>query len=69
MVRRVLTEVTSLPEREQIVIRHHYLNGLTFEQIGSALSITKGRVFQIHAASLARLKAGLMSAGDFRLER
>ena len=68
-VERVAGEVLRLPEREQLVIRRHYLDGLTFEQIGALLKLTKGRVSQLHRAAIALLRKRLPGAGAFRLQR
>jgi len=68
-IRRMLEEIGGLPEREQIIIRHHYLTGLTFDQIGAVLGVTKGRVSQMHQAAIGLLRKRLRHAGDFKLER
>lgn len=66
---RLAAEIARLPEREQIMIRQHYGDGLTFDQVGAALGITKGRVSQLHRAAITLLRKRLRNAGDFRLER
>jgi len=68
-IRRMLTEISRLPEREQLIIRHHYLSGLTFDQIGAVLGLSKGRISQLHQAAIALLRKRLRNAGDFKLER
>lgn len=68
-VQRLATEVAALPERERLIIRRHYLEGLGFEQIGAMLGVTKGRVSQIHRAAIALLRKRLRNAGEFKLER
>ena len=68
-IRRMMQEVASLPEREQLIIRHHYIGGLTFDQIGAVLGLTKGRISQMHQAAIALLRKRLRNAGDFKLER
>jgi RNA polymerase sigma factor FliA len=69
LVLRMMQEVGSLPDREQLIVRHHYLNGLTFDQIGEMLDVTKGRVSQLHRLAMERLRQGLGRQGHFRLER
>lgn len=59
LVNRAAAEVETLPEREQIIIKRHYGDGLTFDQIGELLGVTKGRVSQLHRASLRALKERL----------
>lgn len=53
---RLLREVGQLPEREAAIIRHHYENGLSFTQIADLLGLSRGRVSQLHRASLDRLR-------------
>lgn len=54
-------ELSRLSEREQVVIRRHYIEGLGFEQIAVLLSVSKGRVSQIHKAAVALLRKRLSS--------
>ncbi len=62
-------ELAQLPEREQTIIRQHYIDGLTFDQIGALLGISRGRVSQLHRAALEGLRRRLPHSGDFHLER
>ncbi len=50
-------EIERLPEREGAIIRHHYENGVSFTHIAELLGLSKGRVSQLHANALARLRA------------
>jgi RNA polymerase sigma factor for flagellar operon FliA len=68
-VQRIMAEVSQLPDRERSIVRYHYLSGLSFEQIGAILGLSKGRVSQIHKASMDLLKKRLRLAGDFKIER
>lgn len=68
-IRRMHAEIDHLPEREQKIIRHHYINGLTFERIAQLLQLSKGRVSQLHRAALATLRLRIGRDGNFRLER
>jgi RNA polymerase sigma factor for flagellar operon FliA len=67
-MRRIMAELDRLPQREQGIIRHHYLHGVPFEEIAAALGLSKGRVSQMHKAALALLRKRLGPA-HFRLER
>lgn len=49
-----------LTEREQAVIQKHYMQQISFEEIASQLQITKGRVSQLHAQGLKRLRTMLL---------
>lgn len=51
--------IAELPEREGWIIRQHYEAGVSFTQIADLLGLTKGRVSQIHAAAIGRLRQRL----------
>jgi RNA polymerase sigma factor FliA len=65
----MFSEVGSLAKREQDIIRYHYIEGLTFEQIGALLGVTKGRVSQVHKGALEQLRRRLIDRPGFELER
>ncbi|HEX8669689.1 MAG TPA: sigma-70 family RNA polymerase sigma factor [Allosphingosinicella sp.] len=67
-IRRITAEVDRLPEREQGIIRFHYLKGVPFEEIAAAFGLSKGRISQLHKGALALLRKRLGRSG-FRLER
>jgi RNA polymerase sigma factor FliA len=54
--RVLLALVEALPEQERMVIRYHYYQRMTVEQIGALLGVTKGRVSQVHRQALRRLR-------------
>jgi RNA polymerase sigma factor for flagellar operon FliA len=62
-------ELLALPEREQTILRHHYIGGVSFENIASAMGVTKGRVSQIHRSALQLLQKRMHRRGHFKLER
>lgn len=45
-----------LTPREQSVVRLHYMQAMTYDDIAQVLRITKGRVSQLHQQALARLR-------------
>ncbi|MFA7603934.1 MAG: sigma-70 family RNA polymerase sigma factor [Novosphingobium sp.] len=67
-VRQLLQVLGSLPERDQRVIRYHYLEGVPFEQIARLMQLSKGRISQIHKSALNLLRKRLSAMGRFRLE-
>lgn len=67
-LRRVLTEMGSLPERQQDILRRHYFDGMTFEDIGRLWGVTKGRISQLHADAIHRLRHSLEARTRLRLE-
>jgi RNA polymerase sigma factor FliA len=68
MLKLLGDELANLAQRDQDVIRMHYLEGLGFEEIGKVFDLTKGRISQIHKAAIALLRKRLLKAGKFRLE-
>lgn len=48
--------VQQLPPRERDLIQSHYFDQLEFQWIAERLSVTKGRVSQLHAQALTRLR-------------
>lgn len=52
----IVREIARLPDREAAVVRHHYENGVSFTQIAQLLGLSKGRVSQLHASALAKLR-------------
>jgi RNA polymerase sigma factor for flagellar operon FliA len=56
---RISQAIEALPEKERVVVRLHYLEGLEFARIADTLRLTRGRVSQIHAAALKRLRLRL----------
>ena len=62
-------EMSRIPEREQAVLRHHYIGGLGFDQLGSLLGVSKGRISQLHRTALDRLRKAMNRNGHFRLEQ
>lgn len=53
----ITREIGRLPERESVIVRQHYENGVSFTHIAQLLGLSKGRVSQLHASAIARLRA------------
>lgn len=62
-------ELAGLAEREQAILRHHYVDGLDFERLAALFKISKGRVSQLHRAALLLLRKRLREHGHFRMIR
>lgn len=58
-IKRVLNGLTP---REQDVIRLHYFQSKSFDEVGEQLALTKGRISQLHKQALVRLRT-LVAAG------
>jgi RNA polymerase sigma factor for flagellar operon FliA len=48
-----------LPKKEQLVIGLHYQEELAFKDIADVLSLTPGRVSQLHSQAMVRIRAHL----------
>jgi RNA polymerase sigma factor for flagellar operon FliA len=53
-----------LPPRERELIRRHYFEQCEFRVIASELALTPGRVSQLHAQALLRIRQFLYSPGS-----
>jgi RNA polymerase sigma factor for flagellar operon FliA len=56
LAERLQIQVNTLPEKERLIIKLHYLHGVKFEQIANELNLSKGRISQLHHTALARLR-------------
>jgi RNA polymerase sigma factor for flagellar operon FliA len=56
-------EIRKLPDREKLVLSLYYDEGLTLDEIGDVLGVTKSRVSQIHTKSVLHLRSRLTAAG------
>jgi RNA polymerase sigma factor for flagellar operon FliA len=68
-VQRLSVAVEALAERERDIIRWHYIDGVAFELIAELLSLSKGRISQLHKAAIGRLRTSLATPPDFILKR
>ncbi len=59
---RLTEAISSLPEREQLVVALYYYENLTLREIGEVLGVTESRVSQLHTKAVMRLKSGLQVA-------
>jgi RNA polymerase sigma factor for flagellar operon FliA len=57
--RALAKAITSLPERERLVIALYYDDELNLREIGEVLGVTESRVCQIHSQATSRLRAKL----------
>lgn len=53
----IAREIGRLPDREAVIVRQHYENGISFTHIAQLLGLSKGRVSQLHASALTKLRA------------
>jgi len=60
----IATTISTLPEKERLVISLYYYEDLNMKEIGGILGITESRVCQIHTKSVLRLRAKLKNLLD-----
>ncbi|MGQ9698611.1 MAG: FliA/WhiG family RNA polymerase sigma factor [Armatimonadota bacterium] len=60
-IRLLAQAVDRLPPRERTVIALYYREGLTFREIGRALSISESRAYQLHSQAILRMRTYLES--------
>lgn len=53
---RIRSAINCLNEREQLLIKMHYFEGVTFEKISRILGVSKQRVSQIHSRAVKHLR-------------
>lgn len=58
---RIRALVERLPQREKMVIKYHYLNHMPFHLIAETMSLSRGRISQIHRHGLALLHEAVKS--------
>ena len=51
--------ITTLPEKEGLMLSLYYSDGLNLKEIGLVLNVSESRVSQIHGQAVARLRAKL----------
>lgn len=51
--------ISTLPERDQLVMALYYEQELNLKEIGAVLGVTESRVSQLHSQAIARLRAGM----------
>jgi RNA polymerase sigma factor for flagellar operon FliA len=57
--RALADAVNRLPDRERTVVSLYYHEGLTFKEIGGALTVSESRAYQLHAQAVTRLRGYL----------
>lgn len=59
LLRTLTAAAAELPERLQILLSLHYVEGLTYREIARILDVSEPRVCQLHGEAMARLRAAL----------
>lgn len=58
--RTLLIALSDLTAQEERVMRFYYVDELTMKEIGLQQGVTEGRISQIHAQAIAKLRAAVM---------
>jgi RNA polymerase sigma factor for flagellar operon FliA len=56
---RLSAAISTLPEKEQLILSLYYEEDLTYKEIGDMLDLTAARICQLHAQAVSRLKTSL----------
>ncbi len=59
LVEKLASAIEELPERERLVVTLYYHEELTLKEIGEILGLSEGRICQIHAQAVSRLRQAL----------
>lgn len=59
LVEKLAEAIDTLSERERMIVTLYYYEELTLREIGEILSLTEGRICQIHAQAVVRLQNAL----------
>ena len=55
----LVRELERLPDSEATVVRQHYHTGLSFAHIAALLTLSRGRISQLHRSAIERLRRRL----------
>lgn len=61
----LIEALRALPKQEKLILTHYYEAGRNMREIGAKLGLTEGRISQIHAQAIARLRAAVLG-GEVR---
>ena len=62
--RALADTISTLPEREALVLSLYYDEELNLKEIGEVLSVSESRVSQIHSQAMLRLKSRMQNWVD-----
>jgi RNA polymerase sigma factor for flagellar operon FliA len=57
----LVSTISSLPEREALVLSLYYDDELNLREIGEVLSVSESRVSQIHSQAMVRVKSRMQA--------
>jgi RNA polymerase sigma factor for flagellar operon FliA len=63
LVLRMTRAIEKIPDRLQMVLQLHYVEGLTYKEISGMLDVSEPRVCQLHADAITKVRAAMGSEG------
>jgi RNA polymerase sigma factor for flagellar operon FliA len=58
-LQRLTKAIEKIPERLQLVLQLHYVEGLTYKEISGMLDVSEPRVCQLHADAINKVRAAM----------
>jgi RNA polymerase sigma factor for flagellar operon FliA len=65
---RLAEAISSLPERERLVVALYYYENLTLREIGEVLGVTESRISQLHTKAVLGLRSAMQSPSQSAAE-
>lgn len=59
VTQRLAAAIEKIPERLQLVLQLHYVEGLTYREIAGMLDVSEPRICQLHADALTKMRAAM----------
>ena len=56
-LQRLTGAIEKIPERLQLILQLHYVEGLTYKEISGILDVSEPRVCQLHADAINKVRA------------
>jgi RNA polymerase sigma factor for flagellar operon FliA len=56
---RLASAIEKIPERLQLVLQLHYVEGLTYKEIAGMLDVSEPRICQLHADAITKVRAAM----------
>ncbi len=66
LVQKVLGAIKTLPERDAQVLSLYYIEEFSYAEIGEIFGVSVGRISQLHARAIARIRAGFSEQEETR---
>jgi RNA polymerase sigma factor for flagellar operon FliA len=59
VLQRLTMAIEKIPERLQLVLQLHYVEGLTYKEISGMLDVSEPRICQLHADAINKVRAAM----------